>query len=259
MRTAMIVMAIMTLLLTVPVASGQTLDLVLRDGTTLKGAKVMRLEQGRYIAQTEDALLELTEDDLKPGTLAGVDFSKQKAPVLTNHYDELHADGTATRYWTMKIKNRWKKALTEIRMGLAPWELRMVDQRRHVDDHGVTLTSTYDPPREKWSEDSDKVVRHVLHLHTPLAPGETGSFTGSETSTHVMKTDEGLLLYRFVGDYTEDRLLWLKVRLPQWAEIEEVSPAPSAQFEHENCQYVMWRRYYQKGERFPLEIKYTLD
>jgi hypothetical protein len=254
----MIAMTLMTIVLAWPPAYGQTLDLVLRDGTTLKEAKVMRLEQGRYMVQTEDALLELTEDDLKPGALAAVDFSKQKAPVLTNHYDELNADGTATRYWTMKIKNRWKKALTEIRMGLAPWELRMVDQRSYVDDHGVTLTSTYDPPREKWSQDSDKVVRHLLHLHTPLAPGETGSFTGSETSTHVIETESGKL-YRFVGDYTEDRLLWLKVRLPQWAKIEDVTPAPSAQFEHEGCQYVMWRRYYQKGERFPLEIRYTLE
>jgi hypothetical protein len=257
---AIVLIGIMVLAATLlgTAVAAPALDVELENGKVLKDAEVVRLNPATYLVQADGQLLDLSEDELAEGTLKGVDFSKKRPPIPTHHYDQLNADGTGTRYWTMEITNRSKKVWTELRMGLAPWELRMVDQRRQVDSRGVELMSTYDPPRSKWKADSDKVVRHILHLDTPLAPGETEPITGSETSTLVLETDEGKL-YRFVGDYTEDRLVNLKVRLPQWAKIERISPPASTTFEHEGCQYVTWRRFYKKGERFPLEVVYKLD
>lgn len=255
MRYFMLVGAL--ILATAAVAAAPAVDLELKDGSVLKQVQVVRLQDATYLVQTADALLELSGDELAPAAVAGIDFDERRPPVPTNHCDILHADGTATRHWTMTIRNRSKKVWTELRMGLAPWELRHVDQRSFVDEQGQPLTVTYDPPREKWQADSDKVVRYALKLNIPLAPGEEADFTGTETETYLTQTEEGWR-YRFVGDYTEDRLVYLKVKLPQWADIKKISPQPSATFEHEGSQYVMWRRFYQENERFPLEIYYTL-
>ncbi len=230
----------------------------LRDGTALDNAVIVRLNPATYIVQTADALYELSEDELAPASLQGRDFPDQRAPLITQHYDEIHADGTATSTWTLPLNNRGKKAMTEIRMGLAFWERAMVDQRTFVDGRGTRLVSTYDPPRKKWADKPDKIIRHTLQLDVPLAPGESMTFTGTETTNTIRKTEEGLL-YRYHGDYSEDRLVWLKVRLPQGAKIKRVSPAASVRFEHDKCEYLMWRRYYQKGEVYPLEVVYTLD
>ncbi len=233
-------------------------DITLRDGTVLENAVIVRLSPATYIVQTDDALFELSEDELKPTSLLEHDFHDSRAPLITNHYDEIHVDGTATRYWTLPLNNRGKKALTEIRMGLAFWERAMVDQRTFVDERGTPLVSAYDPPRQKWASKPDKIIRQTLALDVPLAPGESTTFTGSETSSIIRDTEEGLV-YQYHGDFSEDRLVWLKVRLPQGAKIQRISPAASVRFTHEECEYLMWRRYYKKGEVYPFEVVYTLD
>ncbi len=232
--------------------------ITLRDGTKLEDAVILRLNPATYIVQTADVLYELSEDELDPASLQGRDFRDGRPPVITHHYEEIHADGNTTKYWTMHLNNRNNKAMTEIRMGLAFWERAMVDQRTFVDDRGTPLHSLYDPPREKWADKPNKIIRHTIPLNVPLAPGESMSITGSETSTKIQKSEEGLH-YRFHGDYSEDRLVWLKVRLPLDAKIVRVSPAAGASFEDEGFQYLMWRRYFKKGEVYPMEVVYTLD
>ncbi len=257
MRTIMLAGAMFLALLLTSGASGQTVDLKLKDGKVLKDALVARVNDATYVVQTQDGLLELKGDELAPGALAEVDFSNRLRPAVTHHFDDVHADGTATRHWTIHFRNRDSKVWTELRMGLAPWELRMVDQRRFVDEHGMPLNVTYDPPRKKWQADRQKRVEYTLPLNVPLAPGEESKITGTATSAYAARTDEGWR-YRFVGDYAEDRLLSLKVKLPQWAEVTSITPEPSATFDHDGCRYVMWRRFYHQGERFPLEIHYKL-
>lgn len=233
-------------------------DLKLSNGKVLKDAVVVRMSPATYIVQTNDALLELSEDEIDSDSLRQRDFKDERAPVVTNHYFEIHADGTATSYWTMPITNNSRYALDEIRMGLAPWERAMVDQRVFVDDRGQVLKSEYDPPRKKWAKDPKKRIQHNLQLNQPLAPGEKMTFTGRETSSRIHKTDDGLL-FKFHGDYSEDRHLTLKVKIPQGAKIQRISPAPSVKFEHEGCEYLVWRRYYQKAEVYPIEVIYNLD
>lgn len=249
---------ILGLLLAFLISPAAAKDLKLRDGSTLKETVVVRMSPATYIVQTPEALYELSEDEIEPASLQKSDFRDARPPIVTRHYDEIHADGTATSYWTLPVSNHSKHALTEIRMGLAPWERNYVDQRTFVDGRGQTLVSEYDPPRHKWADHPDKRVQHNLQLVEPLAPGEEMTFTGRETSQAIRRTDEGLL-YRYHGDFTEDRLVTLKVKLPQGAKVQRVSPQASVQFEDGGCTFLVWRRYYKKGEVFPLEVVYTLD
>ncbi len=254
MKTALL----LTLLLAGSAIAADPGTVTLRDGKVLEDAVIVRLNPATYIVQTQDKLYEFSGDELDPASMQEHNFKDKRPPITTHNYDEIHADGTATRYWTMPLFNDGRKAMTEIRMGLAYWERAMVDQITYVDNRGITLASTYDPPRKKWSKSPNKNIRHTLHLTSPLAPGESMTFTGSETSNRIRSEGEEKH-YLFHGDYSEGRLVTLKVRLPQDAKINTISPKPNARFEHENCQYVMWKRYYQKGEVIPLEIFYTLD
>ncbi len=230
----------------------------LRDGTTFKDAVLVRITPATFIVQTGDALYELTSDEISPSSLQDKDFRRSKAPVVAHHYDEVHLDGTVTMYYTLPLKNDGKKALTETRWGLAPWERDYAANRTYVDDRGVTLVPTYDPPVTQWGDHPGQRVQVNMPLSVPLAPGESMTITGRETTAWTHKTDEGIV-YSSPGDYAEDRLIWRKVRLPLGAHIVRVTPPPSARFTHEGHEYVMWRRFYKQGEAYPLEVVFTLN
>lgn len=231
---------------------------VLRDGTTFDRAVLVRLTPATFVVQTADALYELSEDEIDAATLRAMDFTGDQPPLVTHHYDEIHADGTVTVHWSLPLRNDGRKAVTEMRMGMAPWEREHAAGRSYVDERGTPLVPVYDPPLERWDDRPDQQVRQIIPLAVPLAPGESATITGRETVTWTRKTAEGLV-FTHPGDYAEDRLVWRKVRLPQGARIVRVSPQPSARFVSDGCEYLMWRRYYQAGERFDLEVVYTLD
>ena len=250
----------LTLILVAAAATAETWSVKLADGTTHEG-QFIRLEAGRYLLQTEGTLLELTEDDIDPVTFESrtrADAAPTRKLVETRHYDELHADQTATQHWEMHLVNDSRKAITELRFGYAPWERKYADQRTYRDPFGNVLVPEYDPPRRDWSRKPDQRVQLSISLPVPVAPGETMTINGSETSPTVRRTEDGLH-YVNVGDYAEDRLVWLKVRLPFDARIQRISPEPTARFEQDGFEFVMWRRFYARGERIPLEIVYTLD
>lgn len=238
----------------------QTWTVTLADGKKHEG-NFIRIEPGRYLLQTNGTLLELTDDDLDPDTFSihkRSDAAPKRRLIERRSYVELHPDGTATAYWEMNLVNDTGKAITELQFGYAPWEREVADQRTYRDPFGNVLVPEYDPPRQRWADKPDDRVQITLPLPVPVAPGETMIFNADETSSRVMHTKEGLL-YRNNGDYPEDRLIWHKVRLPHNATIEKIAPEPVARFEHDGFNYVMWRRYYVKGEVTPLTILYTLD
>jgi hypothetical protein len=240
-------------------AGAETWTVKLRDGSTHEG-QLIRLEAGRYLLQSEGTIYELSDDDIDPATFAR--HSRKDAqpdrPVAQTHlYDELHADGTATMHWESRVHNDSKKALTEMRFGLAPWERAHADARQYHDPFGNALVPSYDPPRERWAAKPDARIQVDLPLTVPVAPGETTIVNCQETAPRVQRTEKG---FRYLnhGDYAENRLVWLKVRLPYGASIDSITPTPTARFTEEGYEYVMWRRYYAKGEMTPLEIRYTL-
>ena len=250
----------LTLVLATTAATAETWSVKLADGTTHEG-QLIRIEPGRYLLQTDGTLFELTDDEIDPATFE----SRERADAApagklyeTHHYVELHADQTATRHWEMPLINDSRKAITELRFGYAPWEREYADQRTYRDPFGNVLVPGYDPPRERWSSKPNQRVQVSLPLPVPVAPGETTTINGSETSPTVRRTEDEFH-YINAGNYTEDRLVWRKVRLPFGARIKRINPEPTARFEQDGYEYVMWRRFYARGEEMPLEIVYTLD
>jgi hypothetical protein len=234
---------------------------VLGDGTTHLGALV-RLSQGRYLLQTDTALLELVDDDIDPRTFAERPRreAQPKKPVAeARTFAELHVDGTVTTSWKHLFHNDHSHAITEFRYGLAPWEQREIDQRALFDDFGNELALAFDPPREKWKAGWDKRVQVAAALPVPVAPGEDWTISGRRTATGAIRQHDEGWIYTNVGDYAEDRLVWLKVALPQGATLVRATPEPSARFDDGGREYVMWRQFYRKGERRPLQIVYKLD
>ena len=246
-------------LLLATTAAGKEWTVKLRDGQTHVG-QLIRLQAGRYLLQTGGTLLELNDDEIDPSTFAnrGRTDSQPANPVVeTRSYDELHADGTATMHWELHLKNTSQRAVTELKWGLAGWERITVDRREYHDPFGNELTPSYDPPRSEWSKNPGARVQVILPLAVPVAPGETMTVNCQETSTRCQEVENGFR-YRNMGNYSEDRLVWLKVRLPHGANVQSVTPQPTARFTQDDYEYVMWRRYYKAGQETPLEILYDL-
>ncbi len=252
-KSTLLVMAITMAAISAPLLAA---TVELQNGTTYKDAILVRLAPATFILQSGDYLFELTSDEISPKTLQDQDFSRGKAPVISHNYDEINGDGTVTMYSSLPITNNGKTALTETRWGLAPWERSHAEKRHYVDNRGITLKPTYNPPPEKWSKNPGKRIQITMPLSSPLAPGESMTITTRETTNWIHKTDEGMV-YTHPGDYSEDRLIWRKVRLPLGAKIIQVTPQPSARFSHEGHEYLMWRRYYKKGEKYPLKVIFT--
>ena len=242
-------------------ADDDTWTVHLRDGTTREGM-LLRIIQGLYILQTDQALYELSDDDIDPRTFADRPRSETRPRrqfSVGNHYYELHHDGTATSYLTLHNHNQSDRAITEYRYGLAPWEQREIDQREILDWFGNPITQRFDPPREEWEYDWDRRVQVYAELPVPVAPGEYWS-TAHRTHSRagMRKVDEGYA-WAHHGDYAEDRLVRMKVRLPHGATMVRATPEPSAVFDHAGFRYVLWRQFYEKGERRPLEVVFSLD
>jgi hypothetical protein len=232
----------------------------LSDGVTHDGVLV-RIAPGRYLLQTEGRLLELTDDDIDPVTFRDhprTEAAPERPLIEARHYDELHADGNVTLHWELHVTNDSRKAITELRFGLAPWERTHADQRTYRDPFGNVLEPEYDPPRDRWDEHEGTRIQITVPLAVPVAPGESMTINADETTSWIQSVEDGFL-YRSVGDFAEDRLIWRKVRLPRGARITAVTPEPTARFTHDGFEYVMWRRYYLRGERTPLDVRYTLD
>jgi len=259
-RTLIPVLTLILIVLGFAGAMGQdSWTVKLRDGSDYQG-RLLRLEPGRYLLQSGGKLYELTDDDIDPSTFAQRsrrDAQAQRPVLETLRYDEVNADGTVGMHWEMHVVNESKKAITELRFGLAPWERAHADQRSYRDPYGNSLIPVYDPPAKDWNGLRGKRIQVSIPLRVPVAPGENMIINCQETTPRIEQTKKGLL-YRNVGDYAENRLVWVKVRLPRNAKIASIIPQPASRFSHDGYEYVTWRRYYSKGERIPLEILYTI-
>ncbi|MDY0111160.1 MAG: hypothetical protein RBT60_14630 [Candidatus Krumholzibacteria bacterium] len=252
----LIVLLLLVLIGAQPAVAGDDWTVTLRDGSTHEG-QLLRLVEGLYILQADGVLMELSDDDIDPRTFKDRPRSEtkpQKQLSVTNHYVELHYDGTATTCIDFMHHNTGNHAITEYRFGLAPWEQREIDQREHFDGYGNPLHPTFDPPREQWEPTWDRRVQVDMKLPIPVAPGEYWHVVMRATSrAHYEQVAKGIA-WSFIGDYAEDRLVWLKVRLPQGATLVEATPEPSAIFDDAGFRYVMWRQFYHKGERRALRV-----
>lgn len=261
-RTSLIMIAAVALTVVAPTAAADDdWTVVLRDGSVHEGT-LIRVLPARYVLQTETTLFELTDDDIDPRTFADRprrESRPRRTLSVADHYEELHRDGTATLRLVLDAVNTSRHALSEYRFGLAPWEQREIDGRRLLDQYGSPIPMRFDPPREDWEPDWDRRVQVHAELPVPVAPGEPWSVTLITTRSALLREVEEGYRWRHIGDYAEDRILSLKVRLPRDTELVRTEPAATATFEDDGFTYVMWRQFYRKGERRPLDVVFKKD
>jgi hypothetical protein len=231
-----------------------THEIILENGERLEGY-IRPLDEGKFLIQTKDVYLEVT-----PNQILQVDgssdltelFKGNQIPLLTYRtYEELDSDGNLTWYSHFTRKNSSDQIITELNWGKAPHELTLYQDEKVYDEFGNELFI-----REVNRDDGGRQV--FVNLTVPILPGAEMSISHRFTDKNYAKQKEGTWIYKHNGDYPENRLVIKMVRLPQGAEIVDISPEPVKKFEHNGYNYVAWRRYYVKEEVVPLTIKYKV-
>jgi hypothetical protein len=231
-----------------------THEIILGNGEKLEGY-IRPLDEGKFLIQTKDVYLEVAPSQIVQvdgsSDLTGL-FRENQIPLLTYRtYEELGPDGNLTYYSHFTRKNSSEEIITELKWGKAPHELTMYQDEKVYDEFGNELSM-----REMSRDDGGRQV--FVNLAVPILPGEEMSFSNRFTWKDYAKQKDGIWTYKHSGDYPENRLVIKMVRLPQGAEIVNISPEPVKNFEHNGYRYVAWRRYYVKEEVVPLTIEYKL-
>ena len=228
--------------------------IVLQNGETLEGY-IRPLDEGKFLIQTKDVYLEVT-----PNQIAQVDgnsdlmslFKTDQRPLLTYRtYEELDAEGDLSTYSHFTRRNSSDQIITKLDWGKAPHELTLYQDEKVYDEFGNELFM-----QEVNRDNGGRQVS--VDLTVPILPGEEVSFSHRFIWKDYAKQKNGIWIYKHAGDYPEDRLVVKMVRLPLGAKIENISPEPVKNFEHNGYRYITWRRYYAKGEVVPLTIEYKL-
>ncbi len=224
----------------------------LNNGKTLTGF-LRPVSEGLYLLQTDEALYELSG-----GEIASVD-GREGAPRVdgkrkfarTSSYRRLLPDGDVVISQSMIVHNRGRKIQSTVKWGAAPHELEAYETMTALDVYGHELEHRFEPRR------GTDIMNVIVDLEVPVMPGEEMTMMVRMTWDGAAVLEDGVWTYTHWGDYAEDRLQNLKVELPPGAEVLSVNP-PVRVVEHEGQSLVHWRRYYPKGEVFPLTVSYRL-
>lgn len=228
--------------------------IVLQNGKTLEGY-IRPLDEGKFLIQTKDVYLEVTSNQIVQvdgsSDLTNL-FKTDQSPLLTYRtYEELDSKGNLSTYSHFARRNSSDQIITQLNWGKAPHELTLYQDEKVYDEFGNELFM-----QEANRDNGGRQVS--VDLTVPILPGEEVSFSHRFIWKDYAKQKDGIWIYKHAGDYPEDRLVIKMVRLPQVAEIVDISPEPVKKFEHNGYTYVAWRRYYVKGEVVPLTIEYKL-
>jgi hypothetical protein len=243
------------LLLPGAVAGGDdagTSSIRLTDGRVLTGA-IREIEPSRYLVQTGDKLYEFTGAEIasvdgKPG----IPESAAGGLVQYESYEELTGDGDVVLYAHFSTVNRTRKAWTTIQWGAAPHEMAQMATLEAYDGYGNRLTHHLEP---RPGSDIQSVI---VDLAVPVAPGEPVNLTTRYLLRKRIQEKDGTLSYTFGGDFPDDRIYTRKLKLPPGATLISTSPAPVQTFDAGGSRYLVWRRYYPKGEVFPITVRYRM-
>ncbi len=224
----------------------------LTDGRVLTGA-LREIEPSRYLVQTGDTLYEFTGGEIASvDGVPGVPESAAGGLVQYASYEELTGDGDLVLYAHFSAVNRTRKAWTTVEWGAAPHEMEQVGTLKAYDGFGNALTHHLEP------RPGSDVQRVIVDLAVPVAPGETVDLTTRYLLRNRVQKKGGVLSYTFGGDFPEDRIYTRKLKLPRGATVVSTDPAPVQTFDAMGCRYLVWRRYYPKGEVFPITVSYRL-
>ncbi len=251
MRNTLMILALTILAACCPAADAVEVELT--DGRILTG--VLRpVVSSLYLLQADDALYELggreisaVEGETGPPVLDDADQL-----VYNMSYRNVLPNGDV-EYWSrMSIQNGDKKLLTWMSWGAAAHELDAYRTMTALDAYGNPLDHRIEP------REGTNVYDVIVDLEVPVMPGEHMEISFRTVHKGVAEFADGAWTFVFAGQFGEDRLQDLKLRLPAGAEVLSVSP-PVRVIEHDGAPLVFWRRYYPKGTAFPLTVTYTLD
>jgi hypothetical protein len=226
----------------------------LHSGQVLEGA-VRQIQPSLYLVQTDDQLYEITGEEIetvdgKPG-VSELPVSQER--LLRYEGFEVVAPNGDVELWSrFQTTNESSQVWTYVEWGAAEWELEMYRTMEAYDKYGHRLQHRIEPRSTKGQ------YSVIVDLQVPLAPGESVDLATKYLEPGQAHREGDGFRLSFVGDFPDDRIYLRKVELPQGAEIEKVEPDATLTFQHEGHPIVVWRRYYPKGEKFPLTVVYRV-
>jgi small nuclear ribonucleoprotein (snRNP)-like protein len=226
----------------------------LRNGQVLEGV-LRRIEPSHYLIQSEETLYEVTGDEI---VSVNGDRDLTSAPRLgrpvarSETYEVITAEGNVELWSKMTRLNQSLGVWTFVSWGAKEHELPMMRAMATYDPYGNRLDHQIEP------RPGDDTYQVKVNLRVPVPPGETLDLIRRFERQGAVKRGESGWVYRFAGDFPEDRVHYRKLQLPRGAEVIQVDPAPVVQFEYEGHPIVVWRRYYPRGTESPQTVIYRL-
>ncbi len=227
----------------------------LHDGQVLEG-RLRLVEPSAYLLQTEDVLYELsgTEIAAVDGRTGRPELDPPSERLIRyESYEIIHADGQVDLWSHARVTNDSPIVWTYVKSGAAKHELDLMERLEAYDGYGHRLDHRIEP-----REDSD-LHNVIVDLVVPIAPGEAVNISRRYTEFAQAQREGDRWTYTVHGDFPEDRIYYRKLRLPPEANLVRADPSPTVHFEHDGCTVLAWRRYYARGERYPLTVVYELE
>jgi hypothetical protein len=263
MKTTLIAAALAALTLAMPAAApagspraeAGTSAIVLADGRVLQG-RIRALQESRYLVQGEldgeQVVLELPAAQIASvGGAATLPAYDPADPVReTQFYEQVDARGGVTNWSTMELRNEGRTLMTQVRWGLADWELERTKHMRVLDLYGHELH----PQVEARGEGHGLTI----DLAVPVPPLTTQTLGVGYRDEGVVHAEGDHWSYTFTGDFPEDRLISRLVQLPTGATVLGTTPEATYTADSKGAPLIFWRRYYAARERLPLTVRYRL-
>jgi hypothetical protein len=227
----------------------------LRGGGKVSGS-LLQLERGSYLLQTQGQCLVLSPADIR--RVDGRPVVPPEVPVAARveraqeTFEDVGADGAIELRSFQSLTNPGSGIVSTLDWGLAAWEAPLLARYHVVDQFGSELPFAVRPGSGPGAK------RVSVTLKRPVLPGERLTITTIIGDWGRASRDGGDWLYRMAGDYPDDRLVTRSVLLPDGARIVSVTPEPLHSVLVGNRHLVVWRRYFQKAERVPWEIRYRV-
>jgi hypothetical protein len=230
-------------------------EIVMSHGQVIQG-QIRAYKDGRYIVQGREESGAWIFYDVHGHQITTVDGGTDlpdfdDRPVIdTEMFERVNVDGSVESWNRVEGVNRGHKLLTAMSWGVADWEVERMEKMRVLDAFGNELEHTMMMKRGR------RMVS--VKLAVPVAPQESYILMVSYRDEGRAVRDGDDWLFRFGGDFPEDRLLKRKVILPAGAEVLDISPAFFRTYDHEGAPLVFWKRFFRAHEVLPMSIRYRL-
>ncbi|MFH1276756.1 MAG: hypothetical protein ABIK65_00025 [Candidatus Eisenbacteria bacterium] len=253
----LVLVTVATLVTTVPAfgGAGKTHTITLSGGDKMEGL-VVPLTECAFLVQTEDASIEVplerieTVDGSKDITTL---FRSGENPLLREDvFERVLENGDVILHSTHSRENRGPRILDHLSWGIAGHEESLLADWKVFDIYGNELTMTVEEPDEKGRRQAR------ASFIRPILPGEPIRFSDRIVFHDRIQHEGDHLRYRHRGDYPEDRLVTKMILLPAGARVIAATPEPLRRFDLGGAPCLVWRRFFARGEVYPIEVDYEL-